>query len=414
MSVVKSCIKICLLTALSSSSFLSHGASNSELPPLLEISQARLNSSQHNGTQLNDEYALELSSSSWLSGLPSIGLSYLGSLDNGNSYEQEVSLNLPLKSLGLRSSDKQLKQLTQSIQGQQIALQGLYISGLLRQSIWDHRIASMKLMQLDRKIKLLEKLHTQQKILTDVGELPLANQLLLERELVDIELEQINLKQQQAEALSLFSQLTGRHEMPTKIDESSRPIFDAHSSTLTAFNTALAQHPLWQLQTLQQQQQLLVIKSQQAGERDPWTLSLTAKNTKDDQLDDQQLGLGITVPLGFSSALSQSELSTWQQAHSEQNLNRDRIYLQLTTQTEKLAKQQQKLLDQQVLLKRGLSLSRTITEELAKVKEQNQISYEIWLRRYMDALDTESRLVLNQVTQQQLHSQQLQALGISL
>lgn len=414
MSVVKSCIKICLLTALSSSSFLSHGASNSELPQLLKLSQARLNAAQRYGAPLNDERSLQLSSSSWLSGLPSISLSHLGSLDNGNSYEQEVSLNLPIKSPGLHSSDKQLKQLTQAIQGQQLALQGLYLSGLLRQSVWDNRIASMQLKQLERKTQLLEKLHIQQKRLTDVGELPLANLLLLERELVDIELQQIDLKQQQAEALSLFSQLTGLQQIPAKIDESSRPLTANTSSSQDAVDLGLAQHPLWRLQTLQQQQQLLIIKSQQAGERDPWTLSLTAKNTSDDRVDDQQLGLGITVPLGFSSALSQTELSTWQQTHSEQNLNRDRIYLELKTQTEKLAKQQQNLLDRQALLQRGLTLSRTITEELAKVKDQNQVSYEIWLRRYMDALDTESRLVLNQVTQQQLHSQQLQALGISL
>lgn len=414
MSVVKSCIKICLLTALSSSSFLSHGASNGELQQLLEISQTRLNASQRNGTQLNDERALELSSSSWLSGLPSISLSHLSSLDNGNSYEQEVSINLPIKSPGAHRSDKQLKLLTQAIQDQQIALQNLYLSGLLRQSIWNHRIASMQLKQLNRKTTLLEKRHLQQKRLTDIGELPLANLLLLERELVDIELEQINLKQLQAEANSLFSQLTGRHEMPAEIDESSHLISDTNLPTQDTFSAVLAQHPLWQLQSLQQQQQRLIIKTQQAGERDPWTLSLTAKNTSDDQLDNQQLGVGITVPLGFNSALSQSELSTWLQANNEQNLNRERIYLQLTTQTEKLAKQQQNLLDQQALLQRGLSLSRTITEELAKVKDHNQISYEIWLRRYIDALDTESRLVLNQVTQQQLHSQQLQALGISL
>lgn len=157
-----------------------------------------------------------------------------------------------------------------------------------------------------------------------------------------------------------------------------------------------------------------MIERQQAGTQDPWTLSLTAKRTADDQLDDNQLGLGITVPLGVSSALSQSDLASWQQTNQEQLLQSDRTYLQLKTQAEKLAKQQETLGQQQRLLKQGLSLSRTITEELAKVKDQNQVSYEIWLRRYMDALDTESRLALNRVSQQQLHSQQLQALGISL
>lgn len=411
MSVVKSCIKICLLSVLSCTSILGHAATGDTPPerplsPLLQLSQTRLQASQLNSTTLNDERALELSASSWLSGLPSISLSHLGSLDNGNSYEQEVSLNLPLKSPGQHGSDKRLTQLSQAIQSQQSALQSLYLSGLLRQSLWAHRIASVKLKQLARKTNLLQKLHTQQKRLTDVGELPLANLLLLERELVDIELEQIDIQQQQDEAHALYRQLTGQDEVPTQIAESQRPLANGNSD--------LAQHPLWQLQTLQQQQQLLIIKSQQAGEQDPWTVSLTAKNTSDDQVDDQQLGLGITVPLGFSSALSQGELSQWQQAHTEQNLARDRTYLELTTQINKLTQQQGNLQQQHALLSRGLSLSRTITEELAKVKDQDQVSYEIWLRRYVDALDTESRLTLNQVMQQQLHSQQLQALGISL
>lgn len=227
---------------------------------------------------------------------------------------------------------------------------------------------------------------------------------------MDIDLQQIQLKQQQAEAASLFYRLTGQQLPPESIDDEP----SAKLWQVSEFDNQLAQHPLWQLQRLQQQQARLMIERQQAGTQDPWTLSLTAKRTADDQLDDNQLGLGITVPLGVSSALSQSDLASWQQTNQEQLLQSDRTYLQLKTQAEKLAKQQETLGQQQRLLKQGLSLSRTITEELAKVKDQNQVSYEIWLRRYMDALDTESRLALNRVSQQQLHSQQLQALGISL
>jgi hypothetical protein len=413
MSAVKFSFKICLLITLASGIF-SHVAFSNELPQLVQISQARLKATQLNGTPLNDDRGVELSSSTWLSGLPIISLSYLSDLDNNNIYEQEVSLNLPMKSLSLHSSDKQLRQLTQALQGQQVALQKLYLSGLLRQSMWDHRIVSVKLSQLNRKASLLEKLYVQQKQLSDVGELPVVNLLLLERERVDIDLAQIDLKQQQAEAFSLFRSLTGLHEMPQKIEEDGHEISQLETNNFDAIHVALMQHPLWQLQSLQQQQQLLMIKSQQAGEQDPWTLSLTAKETAGDQFNDQHLGLGISVPLGFGSALSQSELSIWQKDHQEQSLNSERIYLELKTQTEKLAMQQQSLRQQQQLLQRGLTLSRTITEHLAKVKDQNQIGYEIWLRRYMDALDTESQLALNQVSQQQLHSQQLQALGISL
>ncbi|RBP79220.1 hypothetical protein DET47_10755 [Shewanella putrefaciens] len=407
MSVSTSCIKLCLLATLVSSSFLCHAA-NSELSQALTTSQARLHSLSQSGGQL-PQSQISLSSSSWLNGLPSISLSHLGSLDNGNSYEQELSLNLPIKPPALHSSDKQIKQLTQGIQAQQIALQGLYLSGLLRQSLWEHRLAAVKLAQLDRKSQLLDRLHNQQKQLTDAGELPIAHILLLERELVDIELERVDLNQQQAEALALYQQLTGQEQIPQDIAETARPLSANNQS-----NDMLAQHPLWQLLSLQKQQQLLIIQSQQAGNNDPWTVSLTAKNTADNQVDDQQLGIAVSVPLTLGSALSQTELSQWQQANTEHTLNLDRTYIELKTQLKKLEQQQQNLLDQQTLLTQALHLSRTITEELAKVKDQNQVSYEVWLRRYMDALDTESRLALNQVAQQQLHSQQLQALGISL
>ncbi|MCS6259558.1 metal transporter [Shewanella baltica] len=404
MSVSTSCIKLCLLATLVSSSFLCHAA-NSELSQALSTSQARLHSLSQSGGQL-PQSQISLSSSAWLNGLPSISLSHLGSLDNGNSYEQELSLNLPIKSPALHSSDKQIKQLTQSIQAQQVALQGLYLSGLLRQSLWEHRLAAVKLAQLDRKSQLLDKLHSQQKQLTDAGELPIAHILLLERELVDIALERVDLNQQQAEALALYQQLTGQEQIPQDITETAR----ASSQP----NDILAQHPLWQLLSLQKQQQLMIIQSQQAGDKDPWTVSLTAKNTADNQVDDQQLGIAVSVPLTLGSALSQTELSQWQQANTEHTLNLDRTYIELKTQLKMLEQQQRNLLDQQTLLTQALHLSRTITEELAKVKDQNQVSYEVWLRRYMDALDTESRLALNQVAQQQLYSQQLQALGISL
>lgn len=290
-----------------------------------------------------------------------------------------------------------------------MALQGLYLSGLLRQSVWDHRFTDVKLAQLERKYHLLDKLYTQQQQLTHAGEIPSVNLLLLERELMDISLALIDVEQQQSDALALYRQLTGRTSVPQDIVEIAPPLIGS-----AQYEKALTQHPLWRLQALNQQQQILLIKGQHAVQQDPWIVSLTAKNTSDNQIDDQQLGLGITVPLNLGSALSQSELSQWQQSDTEQALNRDRIYLELKTQVEKLHQQQQHLSSQQTLLTRALSLSRTITEALAKVKDQSEISYEVWLRRYMEALDTESRLALNQVAQQQLHSQQRQALGISL
>jgi len=381
MSVSSSCIKLCLLTSLVGSSFLCLAA-EAELSQALANSQARLSHLTQSNTQ-----SANLSSSTWLTGLPSISLSHLGSLDNSNS-------------------DKQIKQLAEQIHQQQTALQRLYLSGLLRQSLWEYRLSEVKLSQLERKQQLLDKLHRQQKQLTDAGELPLANTLLLEREIVDIALSRADIQQQQSQSLALYQQLTGKEQMPSVIEETARPLSNGAET--------LAQHPLWQLLKLQQQQHLQLIQTQQAGKHDPWTVSLTAKNTADSGIDDQQLGIAVSVPLTLGSALSQSDLSQWQQADTEQSLNLDRSALELKNQWDQLARQHTNLIEQQRLLNQALVLSRAITEELAKVKDQDQVSYEVWLRRYMEALDTESSLALNRISLQQLHSQQLQALGISL
>jgi hypothetical protein len=413
MSAVKFSIKIYLIVALAISSY-SYGATSNDLAPLLQLSQSRLNKTTFNAMPLNDNRSVQLSSSTWLTGLPSISLSYLGELDNSNIYEQEVSLNLPIKSFSLHQSDNQLKRLTSSLLEQQVALQKLYLSGLLRQSMWDYRIAFVKSNQLQRKASLLEKLYVQQKQLSNAGEFPKVNLLLLDRERVDIDLAQIELKQQQDEAMALFQSLTGLSEIPVNIEENGHNMAELDVQSTHGADVVLMQHPLWQLQSLQQQFQDVMMTSQQAGEQDPWTVSLTAKETAGDLANDQHLGVGISIPLGFGSALSQRELSVWQKDYQDQRINSERLYLELKNQSQKLLSQQHNLKKQQALLQRGVSLSRTITEDLAKVKDQNQMGYEIWLRRYMDALDTESRLVLNQVAQQQLHSQQLQALGISL
>ncbi|MGL5390789.1 MAG: metal transporter [Shewanella sp.] len=400
MSVSSSCIKLCLFASLVGGSSLCLAATP-ELSQVLLNSQARL-------TTLNQLKVPpdNLSSSVWLSGLPSISLSHLGSVDNSNSYEQELSVNLPFKSPALHSSDKQIQQLAEQIHSQQTALQGLYLSGLLRQSLWEYRLSDVKLAQLDRKQQLLDKLQQQQQQLTAAGELPLTSTLLLERESVDIALARAEIMQQRSQSLGLFTQLTGQETIPSTIDETARPLENGADT--------LAKHPLWQLLTLQQQQHLLLAKSQQAGEQAPWTVSLSAKNTADTGIEDQQLGISVSVPLTLGSALSTSDLTQWQQAHTEQSLNLDRTALELKNQWEQLVRQRANLVEQQNLLHRALRLSRSITEELAKVKDQDPVSYEVWLRRYMEALDTESLLALNRVTLQQLHSQQLQALGISL
>ncbi len=61
-----------------------------------------------------------------------------------------------------------------------------------------------------------------------------------------------------------------------------------------------------------------------------------------------------------------------------------------------------------------MQLSKQLSETLLTTAEQGPAQYESWLRRHLEALDTQARLSLNRLAQAQLHSQQLQALGVTL
>ena len=81
---------------------------------------------------------------SWLAALPSIGIGYLASDENQGTDETELSVRLPIKSGAGRKYDKQLRQLAVNIQDTEAQRRRLYLSGLVRESLWSHRIAQAR------------------------------------------------------------------------------------------------------------------------------------------------------------------------------------------------------------------------------------------------------------------------------
>jgi outer membrane protein TolC len=363
---------------------------------LLKQAQSRL----HNYTaQLTPIYQ----SSDWLIGLPTISISHLQGLDSRRSYEQQLSLNLPFKSPSMQRIDTALRPLDEQLQQQQSKLQQLYLSGLIRQYWWQQQLATAELAQQQHKQQLLQQLLTRQQALSHSGEAPTSQLLMLQKELLDLQLLTLPLQQQLASASDALRRLTGLSQLPS-LDESNRILPEDDGIN----------NPLWQLASIQLQRQKLLGKAMADGSNTPWILSVNAKNTATPGMEEQAIGLALDIPLPVSNGLSQQEVGTLVEQQLNLQQQQQQLMLQTRLQLDELHQQQTQLQQQQLLLQQTLALTQQLTDALAATKQQGLAQYQAWLRSYVEMLDNESRLALNQLAQSQLHSKQLQALGVTL
>ncbi|QSX33818.1 metal transporter [Shewanella avicenniae] len=371
-------------------------ADEATLHALVTQAQAKL---QHSSAQQAPLYQ----SSSWLLGLPSISISHLQGLDSQRSFEQELNLNLALKSPALHRLEAKLKPLDQQLTAQQQKLQQLYLSGLLRQYWWQQQLAQAELAQLQHRQQLLEQLVSHQQALHQSGEASSSQLLMVQRELLELQLSQLPLQQQLQTATDALQRLTGVAELPP-LDESKRALPQDDGS----------QNPLFQLTSLQLQRQKLLGQSRADGVETPWTLSLNGKNTATIGMEEQAIGVALDIPLSIGSGLSQAEVGSLVEQELLLAQQQQQLLLQTKLTLAELRQQQLQLQQQQQLLQQSLTLNQQLTDALAATKQQGFAQYQAWLRSYIDTLATESRLQLTQLQQAELHSKQLQALGVSL
>ncbi|MFQ6372292.1 metal transporter [Shewanella sp. YIC-542] len=368
---------------------------------LLSQTQSRLQGYTAQGP--SNQIASLYQSSDWLMGLPTLSLSHLQGLDSRRSYEQQLSLNLPVKSPAMQRLDEQLAPLNAKWVQQQQKLQQLYLSGLLRQYWWQQQLADAALRQLQHKQQTLQQLLQRQQALSHSGESPTSQLLMLQRELLTLQLAVLPLTQQRSSASDALQRLTGLSQLPS-LDESNRALPQDDG----------AGNPLWQLASIQLQRQKLMATSTVNGDSTPWLFSVNAKNTATPGMEEQAVGLSLDIPLPTRSGLSQQEVGTLVEQQLNLQQQQQQLMLQTRLQLDDLLQQRHQLQQQQQLLQQSLQLAQQLTRALAATKQQGLAQYQAWLRSYIDEMDTQSRLTLNQLTQSQLHSKQLQALGVTL
>jgi hypothetical protein len=341
--------------------------------------------------------------SSWLAGLPSLGLTYLDSEQRDGTDEAELSLNLPLKSGRRRSADEALQGLATDLDGWSLRLRQLYYSGLLREILWAYRLAdARRRFAADKRVVLLELEQRQQELLAASATSEYAL-LLLQTELVEVEVAQQEYLQQTRRWRQRYRQLTGLEELPGDVSETAPPID----------NFTPGQHPRLRALELANQQQRQLLRANSAAAAD-WNLAFTAKNFETSGYDEQQYGLGVEIPLSTLDVATESDNAMWRGLQRDYLLARDQLLNDLRDNWEQLLNEREVLQRKQQLLERSEKLAGRIAEQLAQLQASNEIGQEILLRRMMSSIDTRAEVAVNRILLDQNNAMLRQAAGLSL
>ena len=388
---------LCLVSLLASSQLAAQSISQLSMVDALDAAMQRAQSSA------SHEASPPYKASSWLAGLPSLSLSYLGNSERFGTDESEVSFNMPVKSGRRRSADDQLKTLSAEQDEVGLAQRRLYYSGLIREAVWSYRLADTKRRYASDKRVLLLEMEQRQKDLfaaSAASEYPL---LLLQTELLDVHIAQEDYLHDTRQWLQRYKQLTGLATLPIELRET--------GSVETALQPAL----LPQLRMLElehrQRRQMLQANSAQA---DDWNLSLTAKNLQTGNYDEQQYGVAVEIPLSGLDVARQSDNAAWRSDQRAYLLARDQILNESRANWERLRNVHETLSNKQRLLEQSGQLASRISKQLEQLQASNEIAQEIVLRRMMDAIDTRAAVAINQTLIQQNNAMLRQAAGISI
>jgi len=341
-------------------------------------------------------------SSSWLAALPSVGISYLGSDENEGTDETELSLNLPIKSVAGRKYDKELRLLAEQIEATDGQRRQLYLSGLVREALWSHRIAQTRGQYSEKKIALLEGLLERQQSLFEARSASRYSMLLIRQELTDARIG-LQTFQWEAEAWQRrFQDLTGISSLPVNITEAA-----------LSGETDYSQHPQLRLLDLGWRRQQAVIAAT-SGNSTPWTVALTAKQLDNPQFDENQYGLAVDIPLSVFDISSESSRADWQEASRSYWQTRDELQMALMLRRESLAGEAAHLLRQQVLMEESATISEQLLAETHSLMGENELAREIWVRRIINDIDKRADAAINKLRTGQNLAMTRQALGIPL
>ncbi len=189
--------------------------------------------------------ALHERGSRWISGAPQLQTYYKDDFAGSNlgAYEFDGLIQVPVWNWGQRDAGIQLaQQAEQSVVHKTKAIK-LRVAGLVREALWAQKLEALRYEMSKKEFKLAEKLARTVQQRVDVGDLPKADFLLAESELLQKKAELINTEAELMHARKRYYFLTQSYRVPAFINEekSQENSINARHPALAIMNATIAQ-----------------------------------------------------------------------------------------------------------------------------------------------------------------------------
>lgn len=337
-------------------------------------------SSQRGVNQISTDTSL----TAWIDGAPSISLMRLESQENLGTTESEISLNVPFKSPFLRQVEETLLSKVESVRKSSEQQYALYISGLIRNVLWDIELEKVSLEGLARKQDMLGDLSEQFKHMANVQAIPQYLFLIVQNELNQQKIQFLQHQQNIKSLTDKYSRLTGLYALPDDITET------ASKSEIADMNL----HPDVQaVDTLfESTQQQLLGASKRATS---WSVQLTGRRVNTPSFSENQLGIGIEVPIVMGDNLSTVQQSELSRINTEYIITKQKLLLELMEAQTKLRQERDFLEQKQILFNDGLPTLNSLVEAMDELRAANAPDQEFFIRTLLTAFDSQQDAELN-------------------
>lgn len=341
--------------------------------------------------------------STWLAAPAKVQLGLLKSQGAVGSDETEISLNLPFNSNFTHKINDQLSSLNQKIVAEFNQLLLLRLSGIIRELVWEHKIAIAQQEYYNKKLSILTQLENNREKLFDARESSGYGLLVVQNEKNNTRIELLSNQKEQQRLRKRYQNISGLMQFPELINE---PILGLKELNLLG-------HPDLKFLEHKWKQQQLMIQSQ-SDSAEPWNLSLTAKKLDSPNVSEDQVGISFEIPLTLSERNSQSNKNSWVQAKQQFESDYQKTVMTLQNRLEENQIERQFLLDKSHLLQDSVKLNRQIMQKLDGLKAQNEIGQEVVLRRVLQALSIQNEFKISKILLQKNNAMSRQVLGMTL
>ncbi len=318
-----------------------------------------------------------------LAAVPSLSASRLQSDQRAGTDETELSLNLPFKSLQRRDLDEDLATLQGSLQETQQRYRAWFFSGLIRDAVWEHRLATLELEQSRARAELLLELEQRAALQADAGTIPGYAALLLTQERLDAELAVADGLARQRTAQAGFVALTGLPALPARIIE----------ATPHPREPDYSQHPQLALLALDREQQRALIALNDPAAAD-WNLALTARSLDGPGPAEHQYGLAVELPLAFFEVDNRAGQAQRAALGRDFTQQRDTLRTGIRQEWIALSTEAQRLRERRELLLQSARVGERIEAQLLALRSGSEVEVELVIRRLLEVLERRSEASL--------------------